>query len=258
MAKLFWWNAISQIRKQYKQNLIFIFVVFSLIVYFKANIKPAEKGEEETKLNWKAVDAAAKEKYKLKFIYARGGTTDGHLALSNLRLKREVLAEMCENPLTIDGIEHTFSEAKDDCLKDFWQDHGNHYNFCVQHRIRAAKKNAKAKMTDQKKESVKRAKASFEIAGQIYLDIGKVKSKSRAILNLSEDGAKLKEKDEAFLKDVIQFHEKYDEKIKDFVHFEVGPHPNYDKTRCFFIVRKDGSKEDFSVSKCILALEAQN
>lgn len=110
----------------------------------------------------------------------------------------------------------------------------------------------------EKKEQVKRAKASYEIAGQIYLDIGKVKSKSRAILNLAEDGAKLKEKEEAFLKDIIQFHEKHDEKMKDFAHFEVGPHPSYDKTRCFFIVRKDSSKEDFSVSKCIHALEQQH
>lgn len=106
-----------------------------------------------------------------------------------------------------------------------------------------------------KKESVKRAKASYEIAGIVYLDIGKVKSKSRAILNLAEDATKLKEKEEAFLRDIIQFHEKRDEKMKDFSHFEVGPHPSYDKTRCFFIVRKDGEKEDFSVSKCILALE---
>jgi hypothetical protein len=55
----------------------------------------------------------------------------------------------------------------------------------------------------EKKETVKRAKASYEIAGVVYLDIGKVKSKSRAILNLAEDASKLKEKEEAFLKDII-------------------------------------------------------
>jgi hypothetical protein len=55
----------------------------------------------------------------------------------------------------------------------------------------------------EKKETVKRAKASYEIAGVVYLDLGKVKSKSRAILNLAEDASKLKEKEEAFLKDII-------------------------------------------------------
>jgi len=46
--------------------------------------------------------------------------------------------------------------------------------------------------------------------------------------------------------------------MKDFESFEVGPHPEFEKTRCFFVVKKDGTKEDFSVSKCILALENRN
>jgi hypothetical protein len=40
-------------------------------------------------------------------------------------------------------------------------------------------------------------------------------------------------------------------KLRDFEHFEVGEHPEHLKTRCFFVVRKDGTKEDFSVSKCL-------
>ena len=98
---------------------------------------------------------------------------------------------------------------------------------------------------------------SFEIAGVFYADINKVKSKSRAILNLKKDGEKLTDKDEAFMKELIKFHSKADEKMKDFSHFEVGEHPNYDKTRCFFVVRKNGEKEDFSVGKCTQNLEKQ-
>lgn len=110
----------------------------------------------------------------------------------------------------------------------------------------------------EKREAVKRAKTSFEIAGAIYLDIGKVKSKSRAILNLKKDGEKLTGNDEAFMKDIIEFHARHEQKMKDFESFEVGPHPEFEKTRCFFVVKKDGTKEDFSVSKCILALENRN
>ena len=51
--------------------------------------------------------------------------------------------------------------------------------------------------------------------------------------------------------ELLKFHDKGAEKSKDLAHFEVGPHPEFTKTRCFFIVKKDGSKEDFSVSKCI-------
>lgn len=89
------------------------------------------------------------------------------------------------------------------------------------------------------------------------MDINKVKSKSRAILNLKKDGEKLDKSDEEFMKEILKFHPKSDEKLKGMTHFEVGVHPDYPKTRCFFVVKKD-KKEDFSVSKCIQNLEAQS
>ena len=87
------------------------------------------------------------------------------------------------------------------------------------------------------------------------MDINKVKSKSRAILNIKRDGEKLDQADEDFMKEILKHHHNSEEKMKDFGHFEVGAHPEFNKTRCFFVVRKDGSKEDFSVSKCIGNLE---
>jgi len=86
-----------------------------LIIYYKGT-----SSKEEFKVNWKSVDAKCRELYKLKFTYARGGTTDGHLSVSSLRLNREILKEMCDAKLTIDDIEFTFEEAKGECLKDFW------------------------------------------------------------------------------------------------------------------------------------------
>lgn len=104
----------------------------------------------------------------------------------------------------------------------------------------------------------KRSKLSYEIAGVYYTDISKVKSKARAILNLKKDGESLSGNDEEFIKELLKFHDKHEEKMKNFDHFEAGEHPNYEKTRCFFAVRKDGSKEDFSISKCIFNLEKQS
>ena len=72
---------------------------------------------------------------------------------------------------------------------------------------------------------MKRAKTSYEIAGAFYLDINKVKSKSRAILNLKRDGDQLTGNDEAFVKEIISFHERSEEKLSNFDHFEVGTHP---------------------------------
>jgi len=152
--------------------------------------------------------------------------------------------------MTIQEKPFTFSKLEGEPLKEFWQNQGGHYNFCIQNKLRQAKKASKMRNVE-KKEAVKRAKTSYEIAGVYYLDINKVKSKSRAILNLKKDGDRLEGNDEAFVKEIISFHERSDAKMADFSHFEVGTHPNFDKTRCFFVVRKSGEKEDFSITKCI-------
>ena len=114
-----------------------------------------------------------------------------------------------------------------------------------------AKKNNRKTQDQKREEKAKKQKKSYTIAGVYYMDINKVKSKSLAILNNMKDGDKLNEQDTDFMKEILRFHAKADEKMKDFTHFEVGPHPEYPKTRCFFVGKKDGKKEDFSVSKCI-------
>ena len=74
-------------------------------------------------------------------------------------------------------------------------------------------------------------------------------------MNLKKDGEKLTGNDADFIKELLEMHDKGAEKLRDFESFEVGEHPDYAKTRCFFVVRNDGSKEDFSISKCITKLE---
>jgi hypothetical protein len=37
-----------------------------------------------------------------------------------------------------------------------------------------------------------------------------------------------------------------------YVYSQVGWHPKFTDSRCFFIIRKDGTVEDFSYRKCIL------
>lgn len=57
------------------------------------------------------------------------------------------------------------------------------------------------------------------------MDINKVKSKSRAILNMYKDEETLKKPDEDFIMDILKFHDSYATKSKDFKHFIVGTHP---------------------------------
>lgn len=227
-----------------------------LIVEFK--VQGVKEGDD-FKVEWKQVENTIREKFGgLKIVYSRADATGGHIAFSQLRMKRELVDELTKpkSSVKIQDKDFVFTIPEGEELKSFWTDHGGHYQFCTQNKVRMARKQAKARQTE-KKEQTKRAKTSYEIAGVYYLDINKVKSKSRAILNLKKDGEKLEGNDEEFLKELIAFHDKKDQKMKDFDHFEVNVHPSYDKTRCFFVVRKDGSKEDFSVTKCIQVLENQ-
>lgn len=53
------------------------------------------------------------------------------------------------------------------------------------------------------------------------------------------------------LLELLKHHDKAEEKLKDVKDFTVGLHPEYKQTRCFFVVKNDGSKEDFSFHKCL-------
>lgn len=51
--------------------------------------------------------------------------------------------------------------------------------------------------------------------------------------------------------ELLKHHEKSEEKLKDVASFTVALHPEFKQTRCFFVVKKDGTREDFSFHKCI-------
>ena len=196
----------------------------------------------------------------LKIVYSRADQFQGDLAISSHKLRPVLLDKLTAAPLKVQQKAFVFTRTSGEELKDFWQKQGGHFQFCIQPKLRAIKKQQKAakQATRDSSSGGKRQKLSYEIAGVYYSDINKVKSKARAILNLKKDGERLGGNDEEFLKELVKFHEKHDAKMKDFAHFEAGEHPSYEKTRCFFIVREDGTKEDFSISKCIYNLEKQS
>jgi hypothetical protein len=51
--------------------------------------------------------------------------------------------------------------------------------------------------------------------------------------------------------ELLKHHEKAEEKLKDLKDFTVGLHPEFKETRCFFVIKEDGSKDDFSFHKCL-------
>ncbi|KAI9076919.1 hypothetical protein K1719_041081 [Acacia pycnantha] len=83
-------------------------------------------------------------------------------------------------------------------------------------------------------------------------DILKLANKSKRMLKEYSEDQQLSEEDKRTMRWVICCHPKCVEKVGDGVtDIKVGRHPIYRDTRCFFVVRKDGTLEDFSYRKCI-------
>lgn len=75
------------------------------------------------------------------------------------------------------------------------------------------------------------------------------------ILSRNPNNKPLPEKESELVKELLTYHDRGDEKLKDLKHFVVDVNPSYVDTRCLFVVRNDGTREDFSIVKCINNLE---
>jgi hypothetical protein len=212
-----------------------------------------EAADEEYKINWKDLETYIKANFdQVKVVYSRSDKYDGHLAISQYKMNKTQFNDLVKISDAVVGTKKfSFAELKGEDLKDFWQKQGGHFQYCIAPKLRLARKNQRKVQEIKREEKAKRQKQSYTIAGVYYMDLNKVKSKSRAILNIKKDGETLEQADADFMQELLKFHDRGEDKLKDLDHFEVAVHPEFNKTRCFFVVKKDGTKEDFSVSKCI-------
>ena len=76
----------------------------------------------------------------------------------------------------------------------------------------------------------------------------------RSMLNRYSIGSRISEDDGRDLSALLKRHDEMNEKIGvGIAHFEVEAAPETFSGRCFWIVRKDGSKIDFSFTHCLSA-----
>ncbi|KAK3159196.1 hypothetical protein QOZ80_2AG0146930 [Eleusine coracana subsp. coracana] len=71
-----------------------------------------------------------------------------------------------------------------------------------------------------------------------------------------ESGDRLSpEHEKVILERLLPYHPQYEKKIGSGIDYiTVGLHPEFENSRCLFIVRKDGEQVDFSFWKCIKGL----
>lgn len=98
-------------------------------------------------------------------------------------------------------------------------------------------------------------KRPLTIGTQAFPSMTKATEYVKQILNHSDyahEGAKLSGDDDSFMRELIFLHPDAENKIGVGVnHIEIRRNPDFPTTRCFFIVRPDGSSTEFSYGKCI-------
>jgi Protein of unknown function (DUF3223) len=115
-------------------------------------------------------------------------------------------------------------------------------------------------MDRQKKKKKKNSKQtmSVELAGQRFERFQELRSAVHNMLFHNEVGTKLSEADAKLIEELVQKgHKDPPSKLGDGLEaVEVGMHPEFNDSRCLMLVRKDGSRVDFSYVKCVRALFA--
>jgi len=91
----------------------------------------------------------------------------------------------------------------------------------------------------------------FTFADKKYNNFSGLQTAFKNIISKSRNGAELDEESTDMVKELLKYHDKSSEKLKGLKSVLVDFHPTYKQTRCFFIVRDDDSKEDFSIHKCL-------
>ncbi|KAL6550065.1 hypothetical protein OROMI_020553 [Orobanche minor] len=92
-----------------------------------------------------------------------------------------------------------------------------------------------------------------KMVSQHFSEVGiqKISQRLKRMLKEYPMNTKLREQDKSTAMKALQFHPRWESKVgKGVLDIKVGRHPCYKET-CFFLVRTDGTEEDFSYNKCI-------
>ena len=92
---------------------------------------------------------------------------------------------------------------------------------------------------------------ALEFEGVKYPSLEAFKSRFKGLITKTKNGSDIPEDGKNLLSALLKYHKNSEAKLENLKAFTVDFHPEFSSTRCFFIVREDGTKEDFSYHKCI-------
>lgn len=196
--------------------------------------------------NGRALEEALGEKFQLQIPFARIGSQGdgGHVLLDKGATDKSIIDQLTTKGFELNGKIIKFDLGTDRDRDAFLKEHGSHVNRIIKRKFQ--KKLGKAKR-DMKKGHT----GAMEFEGVKYPSLEAFKSRFKGLITKTKNDAEIGEDGKNLLLALLKYHKNSDEKLVNVKGFTVGFHPTFDATRCFFIIREDGSKEDFSYHKCI-------
>lgn len=137
----------------------------------------------------------------------------------------------------------TFHDTTFDDRREFSHEHSKHMEGILRYKY--------GKNTHFAVEGISIYRNGIYLGIQKFKSIKEMQSFFGKLLKSCEHGKPIPEAESATMKELLKYHTNAEKKTEDIDHFEVGKHPKFSETSCFFIVKKDGTKEDFSFNKCI-------
>lgn len=179
--------------------------------------------------------------------YIRFNKTQGHLVVFEEDFARhENVFSRSFRVTSEDGAQEftvSFAEPNFDDRRAFSLEHSKHMEGILRHKY--------GKATHFAVDGVTVYKNGIYLGTQKFKSIKDMQNFFGKLLKSVADGQTVPAAEAATLRELLKFHVNSEKKLDDVDHFEVGFHPKFAETKCFLVVKKDGSKEDFSFNKCI-------
>jgi len=198
--------------------------------------------------NGKLIEETIGKQYDVKVPYARINKMNGHIVFDRNATEQSLLDRVLKEGFEFDGNKIDVIQASDRELNFFNKENLSYLDKIVKKKFGKQVKKA-GKVADKKLQNI------VMFAGKKYNNFSGLQTEFKNIISKTRNGAELEADQAALLKELLVYHEKKDEKLKGLADFTVDFHPTYKQTRCFFIVKEDGTKEDFSLHKCLNVLK---
>ena len=200
--------------------------------------------DKEPEFKWKEIQDKYKElNPNLSVSYLRFNSGKGHMGVFNTQPDLLFVQNF-----EIDGVNFSVKRCEGDELINFWKEHGSHFEMCIG---RNKKSNKRDGNKGRNKRDLNYLKNAVTLGDEVFTDVTKIRARARRILTSTKDGEKISSPDHEFLLDLVKSHTNFEKKTENLSFFTTGKPKEHDYSRCFFIVKNDDSKEDFSVHKCI-------